>query len=435
MLPITGKVVVVDDLEEEGIPLVKTLVKDGYPTVYYTGELEQLPENPDIGVRLVFLDIQLGTSGTDEKTIISTAIGVFQKIIGLKNGPFFLVAWTGRSDLYKALLEALKEANYQFQSICLKKTDVQEDGEYSPDLIQSEVERILEEQKSFDFLFLWEKTNKDAISRAINRIYELSPEIKIGEINSIIKKLAESYSGKEELNDDGVVRSSFFCMNHILFDVLEETVGLREAYEYPIPAEGISELADNIIPGLNSCFIISKDYDENPKPGMLYKITQSISLEDRLICLDGKKTADKFKRNSDITEDVWDIGNNRIKSDFKDSFIAYLTELIPVIVVVTPVCDYAQQKQVTHRIVKGILVKKSIENKYEIKRRCGYIFESPSFNFDEEEVYFHLDYRYFSSRKGFSSFEPLFRIRKQYLFDIQSKLAAHVYRPGTISIR
>jgi len=122
ILPFNGRVVVIDDREDEGIPLLKTLSKYWVSVAYFTGKLDELPEQPFTDVRLVFLDIVLGTEGQDEKTKLSTALSIIEKVVNKeKNGPFILIAWTKHKELVEKMKQKLQEEKYQIVMIDLEK--------------------------------------------------------------------------------------------------------------------------------------------------------------------------------------------------------------------------------------------------------------------------------------------------------------------------
>ena len=105
----SGRVVVIDDNKKEAYPLIETLSKKGIPSTYFSSEIEQLPDKPLSGIRIVFLDIELGTIGQPDETKISTAIGILNRIISSDNGPYMIIGWTKHADLLKKLKTKIKK--------------------------------------------------------------------------------------------------------------------------------------------------------------------------------------------------------------------------------------------------------------------------------------------------------------------------------------
>ena len=100
-----SKVVVIDDQINEALPLIKLLSEKGATTLYYSGVPEEMPENPLVGIRLVFCDLRFSTT-TDSKSIISNVLAMLRKIIDENNGPYILLVWSTHQDEY---IEDLKE--------------------------------------------------------------------------------------------------------------------------------------------------------------------------------------------------------------------------------------------------------------------------------------------------------------------------------------
>ena len=102
-------------------------------------------------------------------------------------------------------------------------------------------------------------------------------------------------------------------------------------------------------------------------------------------------------------------------------------------IVVTPVCDYAQNNNVYDRIVQGLLIPKS-ESNYIINNDALFIVPFDIIH-DDQEFRLVLDFRYFVTtdltRENVSG---LFRIRQELLSEIQSKLSRHINRQGILLI-
>lgn len=102
-IPENGRVVVIDDVIKEALPLIQALSRHRIPVTYFDGELDTLPDEPIEEVRIVFLDIVLGTEVQDEKSRISKVVGVLNKIVGDKNGPYLIIIWTKHHKLIDEL--------------------------------------------------------------------------------------------------------------------------------------------------------------------------------------------------------------------------------------------------------------------------------------------------------------------------------------------
>ena len=124
-LPSDGSVVIIDDIIEEAIPLMQLLSKNGIASVYYSGErIKELPDNPLSKVRLVFSDIRLGST-TSPDSYAGKIIGILDKIISDKNGPYVLAVWSTTDDIYAQTLceKVLSSDKPPFKVINLKKSN------------------------------------------------------------------------------------------------------------------------------------------------------------------------------------------------------------------------------------------------------------------------------------------------------------------------
>jgi hypothetical protein len=103
-----------------------------------------------------------------------------------------------------------------------------------------------------------------------------------------------------------------------------------------------------------------------------------------------------------------------------------------IFLIVTPLCDFAQDKYIFNKIVRGIIIK--AEYKDRVNTSSESIFISPVFRTSDDDFnkILVLDFRHsFSLRKIPSkSIIPLFR--QQLLAEIQSKLSRHMNRQGVL---
>ncbi|MFZ2782299.1 MAG: hypothetical protein WAZ31_09695, partial [Rectinemataceae bacterium] len=86
---------IVDDKEKEVDVLRNALWKSCVPFLYFDGEIDNLPPEPIVGVRLLFLDIDIGNRAAGPSNMASSLAALVRKILGDKPGPYFIVFWTG----------------------------------------------------------------------------------------------------------------------------------------------------------------------------------------------------------------------------------------------------------------------------------------------------------------------------------------------------
>jgi len=417
-LPRSGRVVVIDDKFNEGLPLVKVLSKDKISVTYFTGRKEELPEQPFLDVRLVFLDIVLeGVEGTDDKTKLSIAIGVIRRIIHKDNGPFILAAWTKHKELIERMEKRLKEEKYQPIVTDLQKYEFKDDktGNYNYNFLQIE-KKIKEKLKNlsvFEIFLLWENMVHRSASSVVN---EFSRFVKFndswnGELKNIFYKLAEAQAGKtlDTNSSQEVLKNALFTFDGIFIDTLEKNLhsnsdGMNVSFSE-------SSVEDNIIGKINSKLLLDTSELDRLYPGNVYEIN--------------KKTHIKESLNTGNAMEIEEIKNKSI----------------PVIIEISPLCDFVQDKMKLSRIIKGFLCPVEIQingttiQTYEkLKRSAHFLYVSPVIKHEEKLYRLVVNFRHFSAKSidEINGNTPIFRLRKDILIDIQTKLSSHINRPGVL---
>ena len=97
----TAQVCVVDDEPREYLYLLSALNSLGIGCVHVRGDrVEELPHEPFRGLRLVFLDMHLGThGGMDARAVTAHTANVFSRIVSPESAPILVVVWTKYAEL------------------------------------------------------------------------------------------------------------------------------------------------------------------------------------------------------------------------------------------------------------------------------------------------------------------------------------------------
>lgn len=104
IIPINGRVAIVDDKIEQALPLMRIFAKNNIPYVFYEGNnYNYFPETPENDIRILFLDLNLlGDRNLQSKDIRSTLYSTLSHIISPKNYPYVLILWSLQEKEYKA---------------------------------------------------------------------------------------------------------------------------------------------------------------------------------------------------------------------------------------------------------------------------------------------------------------------------------------------
>jgi hypothetical protein len=93
----TTRVCIIDDEPKEYLPLIHALSRLRMGCIHIAGDkVEDLPpiDEPLKGLRLVFLDMQLGSEGGDYAAITAHTAQVFSRVVSPNAGPLLVIVWT-----------------------------------------------------------------------------------------------------------------------------------------------------------------------------------------------------------------------------------------------------------------------------------------------------------------------------------------------------
>lgn len=437
-LPRSGRVLIIDDHLNEAKPLIEILSKKGIPVSYFSGEKDQFPDQPLLGVRVVFLDVVLGTTGQSDKTKIGTAVNVINKLIDKNNGPFLIAAWTKHPECIQKIGEKLKHQHVFI--IDLKKSDCQDEGSggemvYKIEKIEHNIKEQMKEIGIFHIYSIWENFVHDASTKSVNNFssFCIDKTNWNKEMCSIFYSLALANAGRQvdETDKINVIKNAFYTFNSAFLDSLENQFNniehLLKIDELSISFSDKHVKDQNTRASINSMLLLSMtDISKRIEPGSVCGLKRR-----------------NFKMLRALIDQ--DIADERIISKLNKSYI-------PILLEVSPSCDYSQNKWKLHRQLPGILwptdcmrTKVKGKNK-EIVKNAEYIYQSPIFIYNKKIYRMVFDLREFSTssfnidrknaeKKSFHSLGlPIFRIRHDLLIDIQSKISQHVSRPGFVSL-
>jgi hypothetical protein len=234
----------------------------------------------------------------------------------------------------------------------------------------------------------------------------------------VFYNLYKTFVGKDILDEQTeMFRCACHLMNRSFLDTLENKTSAE--LEIPEGSELIQgAISDETKARLNSSLFIGANILKRPSTGNIYPITNGSLLN----CLK----------------------DNIFKSGQEPDQIKLCC------VIITPECDLAQKKVITfkgpkdeeyrvHRVVYGIYFPTS-ENSKAMNYR---------FNSEGKDAYFHIGPLWYDKQRlkvvihsstiailsadKFSE-DPLFRIKRDLLFDLQSKIANHVNRLGNYQL-
>lgn len=446
--PENGSVVIVDDQIEEALPLMMALSKLDISYKYFSGKLDDLPEQPLSNVKIIFLDIQLeGMEGVqNDRTKLFTLANVINRIAGKNCLPYLIIAWTKHQELVNDLNNYL-ENNKPLLVLAISKGEVKKNGEFNIEEIRKRLEEEIRKSRSFQFFLSWQNIVNFSSIKVVNEIasiYSFNSEWD-NNIKNILKLLAEAYAGKQAEND--ILRNAMMCFNNLYLDIIENNI-LSGIPDFPIDIQELNNLNDDEVKGeLNRRLLISFEISNSVVPGNVYEENDCFKFI-KLNTQDTFQMVDvEFKEK--LEECLKHVGSGECDEQIKSLLKTLKKQIVKccsnsgleyeeskfslVFLEVSPFCDYAQKKWKTHRLLPGIVWPFEYEKNL---KRADYIYKTPLFRINNKLLFFVFDIRYLTSLPmgTLNNVDSNLRFRKELLNDIQTKIATHINRPGLTSV-
>jgi|GEM_PF-797315 len=258
MTGLTGtRVIVVDDEPDEALPVLKALAKKGVSAAYFTGNLEELPEESSrlSGIRLAILDMDITGSGSD-KNKAAALVNVIKKIINPQNGPFAVLVWTKHPEiieLFENYIFLEKDIPNSICTVTLTKDKCKKNGNFNFEIVADKLSEALSETSPLLFLQTWEEKCFKAASEVTNNLSILSENNAEGleewrknwkeQLLMLMRTMAQAQAGKH-LTQDNCLDSFYGSLNPLHADRMENKVSDLTAFLIQKSSEIIDSLAD-----------------------------------------------------------------------------------------------------------------------------------------------------------------------------------------------
>ena len=455
MIPLNGRIAIVDDKIDQASPLMRVFAKNNIPYVYYEGtNPDYFPEKLENDIRILFLDLNL-LDGRDNqpKEIRSTLFAAISHIISPNNYPYLLILWSRQEKKYRGLLEDLFKNDLKecspiaildwIKSDFFPNFSDEEENKEDEYKILDELKKVLVSLPAYSCLMQWENCVHNSADTTIQDIFHdyHSHDNWQNNGNCILDMFAKSYLEQHyrAVSVEEKAKASLFFLNDVYYDTLESIVAnsrIENAVELQYEVDEC--LMSDIKSKVNNYLLMSKSQTQINHPGCIFT-----SSDNSVECV---------KRSKEIINDCLDTQDIRIQviNKFqsmklpearlmcnqlrKERRDAILATAIPCSVVVTPACDFAQNKAKYDRIVMGIIIDSCYKRLIDSKSEAIYI--SPSFDEGSHERVLILNYRFFLTQdlSKVNGIKQICRIRNSVLSEIQSKLARHISRQGIMNL-
>jgi hypothetical protein len=432
-----GAAVIVDDELKEAMPLIKVLGKHHIPVSYVKGgNRRNLPKSPIKNARVVFLDLNLlPPTSSDEKNVRSTLIMNLRQIISNENGPYVLIVWSVNEHKYESILDDIFSNELKSIKPSLKLTlskkdyfDRTDNGGLSPkkgliEALDVRIREELEKAKSLSLLFSWQNIINKASGEIARELLSFYNEDENWDANlqKLFNHLAKANLGNrfDDCDSAGISTNCLLTLNGTFVDLLSRKIRKHDFSDIELnnnkdhnsnkDQSGKDEVELEVKARINTKLHTENRVEEHfAQPGNVYLIDSNYGQEFRL---DAEKIYDgKFS-------------NFKEKDDLQYIFLE-----------VTPKCDFSQGKFSFYRFLSGVLWP---AEKFKKIKRAENLFVSPFDLYFERKRYrlvFDNNFLHTRAIEGFEDLMVYFRIKPELLFNIQTRMANHISRPGVISV-
>jgi len=408
----SGRVVIVDDQYDQAIPLMEALGSKGAPYLYFNGKVKTLPKKPVEGVRFVFLDIELdGMAGQDDKSKASGLVAVLKKIIGESNGPYVIIFWTTHHNVRDLVLEncATKKISPVI-SIDLDKADCMVGDSIAK--ITSALDLKLKDIGAFQLYTEWENLIHTSASEVVEGLSNIAKE-KTGKewskkTAALFFTLYKNYVDKNVTeNNEEKFRLSCHLLNRTFSGVLESNTALKLKLPDGLKINQAIALSDMEKARLNKALFIGDSLSSKPSTGDVY----------------------------------FEDGNAKLLNDMKKAIFSDAPGSCRLCkVVLTPECDIAQNKTFktkyrtkeisVHRVLYGLLYEEKKQPRGQVYK-VGPIAYRGNGGGDERSILIHFLFSTLTTcRETDFKGAPVFTLKRDLCFDLQSKAANNLNRLG-----
>ena len=450
-IPQNGRVVIIDDNWEEAKPIVKVLGRKAIPVLYYSG-IEDCPSNPLDDVRIVFLDLRLLPGTSEALESIRAAYSVFERLISEKNGPCFLILWSKHPEDNVPFLELIKKHKPSimpnWHTLINKNDFIKPKGKKgwvekpdASDRLQTLLVGAVSSHKALQTLVLWEAGMHQSASGVVKELCSLAPKGADADrqLMALIAAIGEAGMGKKffKAPTNQQITEVFSVLTEMSMDIME-TNSVPSGHTLTMPkALGPDAAA---VSAVNSRLCFANSCGEKNGPGQLYFTNKRKIIEeyfgtkfeawwDEILCIIAPQSVGEADKKKWQREKMKELRANSILA---------LAEI-------SPSCDFAQNKRKLLRIVPGLWVK---NDDYDfILGQTQYLSKTPPikgavtgagqdvgclvFNLRYASTFVEGNWNKIVEEHAFDSSK---KMRRSLVVDIQTRLAAHVSRPGIRSL-
>lgn len=450
-------VLIIDDKEEE-IENLKLSLEDKDIWVTYINPPKHKHEI-DTSVKkirnrnLLFLDLQIDEGKSTIDNISTIIRPLLSKLLSLDFGSYGIVMWTKHDNHIEEFKEKLQNDRDKYQlPLFVVQMDKTHYLQNDFDTVLNDLETKLKESIAANFFINWTNLINCGKHKAITSIFEIVPDYQKQDKNLefLLFKMAQNYTG-------------------IPFDKVDD--------EYPISIDAIKAFNDLLIANINSLasdanFIKNKDniFFETEDNNYGYFAANGLTTKKKDLTIKKNITNTNLtnaEKNDTVLENINKeilsvysslntrllIDNINIQQDkiipgnvyqvlSKDSRLRYpdlAEDTIPIIIEMTPPCDFSNSKTAYPRVMAGYI--KELDLKNLPRKEKNYRDFWPVLIEDEKKpqiIIFDFSILGFveeSDLQNDTKYKLFFRVKDKLFADILQKMSSYTARLGLSIIR
>jgi hypothetical protein len=461
MIPRHSRVVAIDDVEDHLQKIVWGLGKAGFcamPFLFLDGMLENPPDQPLPGVRIVFSDIHLvGGGPNNEKTHAANIIRCLKRTVA--DGPYVLIFWSqfpGDSEHIAALIseravEAKLTAPIGYASIDKNEVfnipAVGGDDAFNANKLRGLILERLKPFKTLSVALSWEDRAARAAARTTDRLYEV---VAAAEKPTVAWEQLLAYLACETVGHGEAARDLKSALDGALLPLLEDQLSLI-GNEPGAPSEDLKSLHDLVSAAapptrppsvaasqLNTSYLIEEVGAGvawlSWSRGMVTELGTTFINSGPFVRAFGHDDGSLMRQ---------EFATRNLTADEKRSAKLHVVEL-------GPECDHVQAKVSTHRYLLALLIPTALLEAFNggvtkpgksPQYRNDSVFDAGKFSLralsnggQREEWHLLISCRCFMSLAAKAPIEgkPRFRLRRALLEDVAHRYSTHARRPGVM---
>lgn len=456
MIPLYSRVAAIDDVEDHLQKIVWGLSRAGFcplPFLFEDGALENAPEKPLVGMRVVFSDIHLvGGGPNNEKIHAANIIRCLKKIVS--NGPYVLIFWSqfpGDSDKIAQLIweraadsnltppigyEAI-DKNAVFNAGAVGSAAAL-DADKLRTLILDKVSRF----KTIAVAASWEDRVAAAASRTTNRLFDL---VRTSDKPSEDWEMLLGFLACEAVGPNEAKESVTLALDSALLPLLEDQLSLI-GDECAVGGDDVQRLLtivsseprvscpDSVATAkLNTSYLVEELSAANMiktwTRGVVTELSSGFINSGSFIAAFGLEESDLIRQ---------EFATRDLNLEEKRKTKLHVVEL-------GPECDHVQAKVTTHRFLLALLVPHSLVNAFNggVKKKTLPRFKNDSVldvgrlalkSDSAEEYHLLVSCRCFMALAAKTAVGgiPRLRLRRATLEELGHRYITHARRPGVM---